>query len=115
MLSIKFSPETVTMLPFAICLDMIGIALLCCGLDDGGMTDMIGIAIIDGWLFFRGNPRAGTTKGRRESMAGIADTLKKFFTDKNFKFITPTFLELIPYVGALPFWTISVILNLSEE
>jgi len=115
MLSIKFSPETVIMLPFAICLDMVGIVLFCCGIDDFGMTDILGITIVDGWLFFRGNQRAGKTKGRRETMSGISDSLKKLFTDKNFKFITPTFLELIPYVGALPFWTISVIFNLNEE
>lgn len=109
MFNIKFSPETFFMLPFALMLDLIGIILIFFGLDDFGITDVIGIAFINTWLLLRGkqvSPRQG---------GGTMDKIKNIFTGKTSKFFSGSILELIPYVGALPFWTLLVLANLEEE
>ncbi|MFA5071822.1 MAG: hypothetical protein WC511_05690 [Candidatus Pacearchaeota archaeon] len=110
MFNIKFTPETFFMLPFALGLDLIGIILVCFGLDDFGMTDMIGIGFINMWLILRGR-QVLHKQGRK----GAISSIKNLFTGKTSKFFAAPFLELIPYLGCLPFWTISVLLNLNEE
>jgi hypothetical protein len=110
MFNIKFTPESFFMLPFAIGLDLIGIILICFALDDFGIVDMMGIIFINAWLLLRGK-KGFEAKGKK----GAINSIKGAFTGKTSKFFVPSFAELIPYVGALPFWTISVILNLSEE
>lgn len=111
MFNIKFTPETFFMLPFAMGLDLIGIILVCFGLDDFGMTDMIGIAFINTWLILRGK-QVMHKQGRK----GAVGSAQKIFTGKTSKFFAAPFLELIPYLGSLiPFWTVSVIFNLEEE
>jgi hypothetical protein len=113
MFNLKFTPEAFFMLPFAIMLDLSGIILLCFGLDDFGITDALGIGFINGWLLLRGkktNNNAGS-QGKKGAMSSF----KKAFTGKTSKFIIPSFAELIPYLGSLPFWTISVFLNLTED
>lgn len=116
MLNIKFTPETIVMLPFALGLDIIGIVLICFGLDDFGITDIIGIMIIDSWLLYRGDSRSGNTKGRQAAINKASDMVTKLFKGKQTKFLIPALLELIPYLGSLfPFWTISVVLNLSKD
>ncbi|MFZ2390541.1 MAG: hypothetical protein WAW15_01855 [Minisyncoccales bacterium] len=110
MFNIKFTPETFFMLPFALGLDLIGILLVLCGLDDFGVTDVIGIAFINTWLLLRGK-QVMHSQGKKGAMSSA----KKFFTGKTSKFFAGPFLELIPYLGCLPFWTISVIFNLQEE
>jgi hypothetical protein len=110
MFNIKFTPETFFMLPFALGLDMIGIILVCFGLDDFGTTDIIGIGFINIWLILRGR-RVLHKQGRK----GAISNIKNVFTGKTSKFFAAPFLELIPYLGCLPFWTISVLLNLEEE
>ena len=49
MLNIKFTPETLIMLPIAFFLDLCGLALVIFALDDLGLTDLIGI-----FIFFLG-------------------------------------------------------------
>jgi hypothetical protein len=110
MFNIKFTPEAFFMLPIAIMLDFVGIILFCFLVDDFGITDMIGIAFIGGWLLLRGQ-KPLHEQGRK----GYIQNIKNLFTDKKYKFIIPIFGELIPYLGVLPFWTISVLLNLSED
>ncbi|MFZ3057556.1 MAG: hypothetical protein WA092_00770 [Minisyncoccales bacterium] len=110
MFNIKFTPETFFMLPFALGLDLIGIILVCFGLDDFGITDVIGIAFINTWLLLRGKQVV-----HKQGKKGAISSIKNVFTEKTSKFFAAPFLELIPYVGCLPFWTISVILNLDEE
>ena len=110
MFNIKFTPETFFMLPFALGLDLIGIILVCFGLDDFGITDVIGIAFINTWLLLRGKQVI-----HKQGKKGAINGAKKLFTGKTSKFFTASLLELIPYLGWLPFWTISVIFNLQEE
>jgi len=101
----KFSPETLLMLPLAVGIDLVSIILICFGLDDFGLLDIIGIVFIGGWLFFRKGKIVEKKKG----------FLKRIFTGKFSKFLTPIFGEGIPYLGILPFWTLSVYYNLLEE
>lgn len=86
------SPEGVIMLFCAGLLDLSGWVLLLFGLDDFGVTDVLGIFFIGGWAFLRfGN-----------SSFGMKSTGKKF--------IIALIIELIPWVGSLsPSWTIFVI------
>lgn len=109
MFNIKFTPEAFFMLPLAIGLDLIGVILLCVGGDDLGMVDAIGIVFINGWLLLRGKKNTNT-QGK-----GGMNNIKKVFTGKTTKFVVPTFGELIPYIGSLPFWTLTVFFNLTEE
>jgi hypothetical protein len=108
MFNIKLTPATIFMLPLAVGLDVAGILLLCFGLDDFGITDAIGIVFIDTWLFFQGSR---TVKGNR----GLSGFFQKAFKGNVAKYVTPTTLEMIPYVGALPMWTISILYNLSQD
>ncbi|MDD2496345.1 MAG: hypothetical protein PHE29_14295 [Tissierellia bacterium] len=115
MLNLKLNPETIIMLPFAVFIDGIGIILICFGLDDMGITDIIGIIFINGQLFFRGEKRVDI-KSVKKRAKNIMTFIKKLFTQKPFKFFTSAVLEMIPYLGSLlPFWTIAVLLNLTNE
>ncbi|MFA5714156.1 MAG: hypothetical protein WC998_00265 [Candidatus Paceibacterota bacterium] len=109
MLGLKFTPEVFCMLPLAIGLDAVGIVLFCLGWDDFGMTDMIGIATINMWLIIR-NKKPRNARGRK----GALEELSKLFTGNSTKISIPTFGELIPYVGVVPFWTLSVLFNLID-
>ncbi|MFZ3054806.1 MAG: hypothetical protein WA091_02405 [Minisyncoccales bacterium] len=109
MFSLKFTPEAFFMLPLAIGLDIIGVILFCYLVDDFGITDMIGIATINVWLILR-NKKPRNESGRK----GVMENIKKSFTGKQTKFIVPVIGELIPYLGVLPFWTLSVLFNLID-
>lgn len=93
------SPEAVLMLPLAIGLDLAGLVLLVFGLDDFGVTDIIGLAMISGWAFFR----HGTAKRIKRK--------RKIY--KNAKRIM-IIGELIPYLGAIPGWTLFVYFELKS-
>ena len=109
MFNIKLSPATLIMLPLAVFLDTTGILLLCFGLDDFGITDVIGIVFIDTWLFFQGSK---TVKGEK----GLSGFSKRIFKGNNVtKYVVPSAIELTPYLGSLPMWTISVLFNLSQD
>lgn len=109
-LNVKFTPEAFFMIPLALGLDLVGVVLICFGLDDFGITDMVGIGFINGWLILRGKKTI-----HDQSKKGTIGQIKNIFTGKTSKFIVPMFGELIPYLGALPFWTLSVLFNLSDE
>ncbi len=134
-----FSPgvvmEALIMLPVAITLDIIGIVLVCFALDDFWITDIIGLIIIGGWSLFRSQ-----FKDDKESAVGMPDreerkkqaqqiqqapkeaeaakttkTGKATKAAKSFKWAKwLKFLEFVPYLGVLPFWTISVFFELKE-
>ncbi|HPL72821.1 MAG TPA: hypothetical protein PLI02_02170 [Candidatus Pacearchaeota archaeon] len=114
MLNIKFTPETLIMLPIAFFLDLCGLAIVVFGLDDLGLLDIIGIFIFFPWLLIRGErlpSLAGTKSGAR-----IKEFLTKLFKNKHLKFLTPLIGEITPWVGGLGFfWTLSVLFNLEEE
>lgn len=109
MFGIKFTPEAFFMLSIAIGLDSIGIILVCFGLDDFGITDVIGISTINTWLIMR-NKKPRNDLGKK----GAISSIQKAFTGKSTKFFLPLFGELVPYLGVLPFWTLSVYYNLVD-
>jgi hypothetical protein len=100
MLNLKTSPETMIMLLFAVIIDCIGIALICFGLDDVGITDTVAMIFIGSWLLFRKG--VNVKLGKKDAIRGA-------------RFLGATIAEYIPYVGALPFWTGSVLLTLNEK
>jgi hypothetical protein len=110
MFNIKFTPEAFFILPTAIILDSIGIILVCFLLDDFTITDAIGYLVFYPWLLLKRKK----IPDRREKAKGWMDKFKNFCKGKTSKFIVP-FLEAVPYLGCLPFWTILAISNLEEE
>lgn len=101
-----FSPEIVMFVP-AVLLDIIGLILLFFALDDFFITDIIGIIIIGGWTYFRSQ----TIKVTKGAAGKIGKTGK---WAKRMKWLRPLMIlgELIPYVGALPCWTLLVFFEL---
>jgi hypothetical protein len=107
MFDIKFTPEAFFILPIAIMLDLIGIVLVCFMLDDFTLTDILGFVVFTPWLLLKGK------KPLKEGKKGWLDKFKNFCKGKNSRLIVP-FLEVVPYLGCLPFWTILAISNLEE-
>lgn len=105
------STAGVIILPLAIILDITGAILLCVGLDDFFLTDIIGIIFIGGWLWFRSGKVVETPK--RGGLFKM-DFLRKLFRGKYKRFLTPFIGEIIFYLGALPFWTLAVYFELTE-
>jgi hypothetical protein len=108
MFSIKFSPETLIMVPFALMIDIVGIIILCCGLDDCGVLDIVWIIFSTPWLILRGNKSPS-------KKSGIWGWFQGVFTGKWSRYLTPDLGGLVPYVGnIIPFRTISVLFNLQD-
>ena len=115
------SPDALLIFPLAIFLDLVGIGLLCFGFDDFGVTDVIGIVFIGGWALFRSwvieTTKDLTTKvketraTRKEASARIGKAAKNMKWTRIVSFAG----ELIPYIGALPFWTILVYSELKNQ
>lgn len=95
-----FSPEAVIMLPLAIFIDLIGIILVLFALDDFFITDILGIIIFGSWMFFR----SGATQSRPQRRK----ITKKPPPGPGRKLFSVAIKELIPYLGAFPWWTIAV-------
>lgn len=95
-----FSPEAVIMLPLAIFIDLIGISLLILALDDFFVTDIIGFIIFSSWIFFRSGTK--TQKKQQQKLT------KKPSSGPGRKIFGTLIKEAIPYLGAFPWWTITV-------
>jgi hypothetical protein len=100
------TPETLLMFPLAVGIDLASIILACFLLDDFGLLDIIGTTFIGGWLFFR--------KGKTGALKDRGGDIRRLFTGKFSKFLVPIFGELIPYLGVLPFWSLSAYFTLTE-
>ncbi len=127
------SPEGILMLFLAGLLDLIGIVCLILDLVFGigevlsFIPDGIGILFFGFWSLTRSQGEK-TYKEAREEVAGKkaehrkmvekkAKALKKGVkkgSKKGLRFGLSAFGELIPFLGALPFWTIFVILEMKE-
>jgi hypothetical protein len=93
------------MLSLAFAIDFIGFILLCLGLDDLGILDLIGMITIGGWMIFK--------SGKIRKPTGKSGALKKVFTGKYSKFLVTFGVEEIPYIGGLSFtWTAAVYFTL---
>jgi len=89
------------MLSLAFAIDLAGLVILCFGLDDAGILDLIGIAFIGSWMIFK--------SGKIKKPTGKGGLLKKAFTGKYSKFLLTIGIEEIPYVGGIAFcWTAAV-------
>ncbi len=122
-MEIFFSPEGLLILPFAAVIDIIGIVLVCFALDDFWITDIIAWTFIGSWGMFRSQFSSGQSAeiqmpsiGEKQKMGQeirsaqsqkAQKMAKGAKTAKNIKW-----LEFIPYVGALPLWTISVYMTI---
>jgi hypothetical protein len=126
---IYLSPEAIVMFPLAILLDLIGIILVIFSLDDFFITDIIGFAFIGSWGYFRSQIREKETtiqtapaEERRELSKKIKEVRKPQKEVKVAKKGAKVakwgrrlkWLELIPYLGWLPFWTVSVYFELKS-
>jgi len=105
-----FSPEGAIFLPLAILIDAIGIILVLFALDDFFILDIFGILIFCPWMFFRSRTIVVPAKVKKRIEKGLA----KLFRGPWKKFLVPIIGELIPYVGALPCWTLAVYYELTS-
>jgi hypothetical protein len=110
MFGLKLTPETIILLPIALCLDLAGIILACFALDDLFILDLAGMVSIGTWLLLKKGDSSVMKQGKR----GRQSKMKKLFTNKKYRFFITTGGELIPYLGAFPFWTVSTYFNLSK-
>jgi hypothetical protein len=129
-LEIFFSPEGLIILPFAVFIDLIGIVLVCFGLDDFWITDIIAWIFLGSWSFLRSQitPSSGAEpmdisqirKGKGDLQKQLQETKKiSEETKKAQKGAKAAkwgkrikWLEFIPYVGALPLWSVSVYMTI---
>lgn len=128
------SPEAVIIIPVALTLDAIGIILVIFLLDDFFITDIIGFATIGVWSWFRSQIKGDESaiempdrKERKKQAQQTQQTPKETEVTKTTKAGKTAkttrsakwakwirFLEFVPYLGVLPFWTISVFFELKE-
>lgn len=108
-----FSPEAVIMLPLAVLFDLIGFILLFFG--DGVIIislilDIFGMLIFCPWMFFRSQVIVAPKRIQKRVETGLA----KLFRGPWKRFLVPIIGEIIPVVGALPFWTLAVYYELTR-
>lgn len=139
------SPEGILMLFLAGILDLMGIICLILDLVFGigeilsYIPDGIGILFFGGWIFMRsvmkgqtveeakeevsetisdvkeaGEKRREAIRKKREMIKKRRKLLKKG-SKKGLRFGLATLGEIIPFLGALPFWTIFVFLELKND
>lgn len=110
MFGLKFTPETIILLPIALCLDVVGVLIFICGIDDFLLLDLMGMASIGSWLLLK----SGDTSTIRTGKKGWQKNITKLLTNKSSRFFITVGGELVPYLGAVPFWTITTYFNLSK-
>lgn len=129
------SPETLIILPIAVIIDIIGIILVVFGLDDFWITDAIALFFFGSWGAIRPQPASASEEAeiqmppirqedRKKALGQIKEEAKKISEEaKKAQKATKTakwakrlkWLELIPYIGAFPLWTISVYLTIKNS
>ena len=128
------SPEGVVMVSLAVMLDILGILCLILWLAFGiggilsYIPDMIGIFFFGFWMLMRSQENKTYKEARGEVAGEVAEhhrkvqTAKKAFkkgakraSKSGLKFFAAMIGELIPLLGALPFWTIFVVSELKEK
>lgn len=105
-----FSPEGMIIFPLAVLLDLIGLILVFFALDDFFITDIVGIVMIGGWTYFHSG-QVQMTQGAQQKLGKMAKRMRRL------KWLRPLMIigEFIPYVGALPCWTILVYFELKSS
>jgi len=144
--------EVIIMLPIALTIDIVGIIIICFGLDDFGISDIIAFVVFFPWTLMRMfyftiddyfeeemkeaaqesqpsekeaptkmKPVSQIRRGRKARKAAkkavkkVAKKTAKKGAKSGIKFFASLLGELIPYVGALPFWTIFIMWDLLED
>ena len=128
-----FSPEGAVFLPLAILLDLISIILIIFALDDFCILDIIGIATIGAWVFYKTGvapsaPESTVQKAEKAKDAvrqgrasgEIAEKAEKLAAKagKYGRWLRPALCilgELIVWIGAIPFWTYLVYKTLTDN
>lgn len=106
-----FGPEGILMMLAAGILDLTGLVLLCFGLDDFGVADIIGIFLIGGWMY----SRTGVISMPERAQKRARGWLRKLFRGKWKRYLTPFIGEIIPYLGGIAFcWTLAVYYELTD-
>jgi len=106
-IKIKFNVETIFILGAAIVFDLIGIALICFGLDDLGILDTVGVLIFDSWAIHKSLSPPSGKRRRRGKNKKVKNILKRM--------IGSSIAEAIPYLGALPFWSYNIYMILKDQ
>jgi len=105
------TPETLTILPLAVGIDLASWLLLLIGLDDFGLLDIAGTTVVGTWLLIR---RGKPSLGKKPQLDPLG-LVRGIYTGRFTKFLTPIVNEITPYWGAIvPAWTLSVYFNLIE-
>jgi hypothetical protein len=114
-MGVFFSPEALIMLPIAILLDIAGIAFTILDIAYGigeipsWISDGIGIIFFGLWILIRSQtmarPKALAEKviERRKTIVRAVKQLRKM--GRGLRFAISVIGELVPIIGALPFWT----------
>jgi hypothetical protein len=107
-IKIKFTVETVFILGLAIIFDLIGIVLICFGLDDFEVLDAVGVLIFDTWAIHKSlDPISGKRRGGSKKKSKARNIMKRM--------LGASIAEAIPYLGAFPFWSYNTYMILKGE
>ena len=102
------TPEAFVIFPLAALLDLAGLIILCCGLDDFWILDTIGLILIGGWMFVR----IGHITATKRAAQMAEKTGKKLLKRTGLAFL----IEIIPWVGGLaPSWVLAVYFELKNN
>ena len=128
------SPEGVIMVSLAAMLDILGIICLILWIAAGiggilsYIPDIIGIFFFGFWMLMKSREDKTYKETRTEMASEVAEHHKKIKTAKKafkkgakrasksgLKFFAAMLGELVPLIGALPFWTMFVVSELKEK
>ena len=112
-----------TMMIIALLLDIVGIILICFGLDDFGILDTLGIFIFGTWIFIRSggqkdirSQKPVSTKEKTAAVKKQGSALLKRLGKVGLKAGIIAILEYIPIFGAIFFgWTVLVIIEFFSD
>lgn len=119
------SPEGIIMLPFAILLDIAGVIFTILDIAYGigeipsWISDGIGIIFFGLWILIRHQTMASQKElakevaERRKAIKGAVKQARRM--GKGLRFAISTIGEILPLVGAIPFWTWLVWSELTGE
>ena len=135
-MSSLFSPEALIMLPLAALLDIIGIICFIANIFFGAgeilsfIPDAVGLLFFGAWVTFRAMTKPEGKEKKQELTIKVAERKKeqKIMVKKTRgiikqgmkigrkgKFLIAALGELMPILGALPFWTIYVYSELKSD
>lgn len=114
------SPEGIIMLPFAILLDIAGVIFLVLDIAYGigeipsWISDVIGLIFFGLWILIRSQSMARVKELKekvverrevRKRAVKVARRMGKIAGRRGLKFAISVIGEILPIIGALPFWT----------